>query len=320
MPKAKALNCTDYMTRSFLAGKKTQVRLPAHVTDNGCKPGFVAPFAGFTPRSVAEHLSYAPHKVGGLLYVRETWDTPEYPYPGYKKDRPVVITYRADLSARIRVYPQTLVSLHNIEDWDWHSFKWKSPTLMPQWASRITLEVTNVKLEPVRDISPGDALAEGFDLEYCVAVFGQAAGRRKMKPSRYLEDSQGKDLQLDWCVSCIGKAAREEKATIRSNDQEEECDLPPRCESCDTLLNHALTKYGIEQELFSIPPDSVYGDDALILENIAAYPNLLTEKDRGRLAQIAYLTWWDRRFGKSRFSLADNPWVWVYTMKKVQNG
>ena len=42
--------------------------------------------------------------------------------------------------------------------------KWRSPVLMPRWASRITLKVNRVRVERVQDISYGDIKAEGLDV------------------------------------------------------------------------------------------------------------------------------------------------------------
>lgn len=46
----------------------------------------------------------------------------------------------------------------NKPDRDWN---WSPPIHMPRWVSRITLEVTGVKVELLQDITNSDAIAEG---------------------------------------------------------------------------------------------------------------------------------------------------------------
>jgi len=93
-------------------------------------------------------------KVGHRLWVRETFAHSNFPYGPL--DRDCVIYYRADY----------LDDPHGPDGEKSAEGKYRtwSPSLhMPRWASRITLEITGVRIERLHRIAEQDAKNEGAD-------------------------------------------------------------------------------------------------------------------------------------------------------------
>lgn len=137
--KARPILFSTPMVQAILAGRKTQTRrivkgwhLNALMED------------GFTPEFVADDGNNPPYgKRGDLLYVRESiCRAQEYGGIGYVADT----TW----------YPN-------------YAWPWKKDVLpsihMPRGLSRLTLEIIDVRVERLHDISEEDAKAEGCSAE-----------------------------------------------------------------------------------------------------------------------------------------------------------
>lgn len=101
-------------------------------------------------------LAAAPYRPGDRLYVKEGFRAT------YDADLGTCVEYRLDGTLRKPEFPSEAIG------WKWEQdsisvdcHRWSSPLFMPKWAARIWLEVTEVKVERVQEISENDACAEG---------------------------------------------------------------------------------------------------------------------------------------------------------------
>lgn len=116
-------------------------------------------FASTAEKIATEYLpSHCPYgKPGDRLWVREThayiWPSEQEP-EDIKECR---IEYRADTNGYC-LPGQWPDDMRDDDDCP----KWKPSIHMPRWASRINLEITNIRVERLQDISKEDAVSEGI--------------------------------------------------------------------------------------------------------------------------------------------------------------
>lgn len=164
------------MVRAILDGRKTQTRRimaiqPEHSElglrrvidskngrDNGKYFWSQSDARGLKMRSKVFGCPYG--EVGDRIWVRETYQGPLFDYEhmeSYLEDsskfyKPEFCVYRADGKPAPEFYDAD-DNLH---------CGWRPSIHMPRWASRITLEITDVRVERLRGLSEEDAKSEGI--------------------------------------------------------------------------------------------------------------------------------------------------------------
>lgn len=145
--KERPILFSGEMVRAILDGRKTMTRRvvkPQPEQDTDC-PYHI----GTGIERKARTCPYG--KLGDRLWVRETWRGKEWGY-----DRPREVIYRA--SDDCYGNPRETTTHPDV--------KWTPSIYMPRWASRITLEITNVRIERLQDISEEDADFEGISSSF----------------------------------------------------------------------------------------------------------------------------------------------------------
>lgn len=211
--KERPMLMSGPMVRAILAGTKTQTRRIAPIRDlNIIKhPGDMVTWSVSFLKAVKGVLSshsggkfndlqassiiasqFNPYgQPGDRLWVRETFAIehsvePDQPLP-HSDGRPIKrrpdddhegahplwmqAHYRATDPAPELVYEDGPAGGREDEI----GVRWTPSIHMPRWASRITLEITGVRVERLQDISADDAKAEGCALE-CISPTGDDSG------------------------------------------------------------------------------------------------------------------------------------------------
>lgn len=175
----------EEMIRTILEGRKTQTR---RVIKPQPAPGEIGSFGQGMPfiRGDKKNILCPYGQPGDQLWVREKWrigawredsgcfaiDYCDGPLREWRNDP----TDR-DGEGFNKLWIQCSDELHakGIKpDDDGHyrwevgqsPLRWRPSRYMPRWASRITLEITSVRVERLQDISEADAIAEGVEGHY----------------------------------------------------------------------------------------------------------------------------------------------------------
>ncbi|MHA6161021.1 hypothetical protein ACX3X6_08965 [Pseudomonas sichuanensis] len=161
------------MVRALLDGRKTVTRRPIKPSMRGFDVSFELhqqddgswrPMHTFDESCMddqgTEHPIICPYgQIGDRLWVRETWHCDHFEVQRGPYLKP------ADLDIAEAREDGTLVyAADGLTPYEAEQPVWKPSIHMPRWASRILLEITNVRVERLQDISKQQALAEGVRL------------------------------------------------------------------------------------------------------------------------------------------------------------
>lgn len=162
------------MIRALLDGRKTQTRRVIsqkmlddyYEYDEWCRnvSAGVPTSRQFERGFFADHIRYAP---GDRLWVREAHTRGD--------KHKFMVAYRADGECGAWGWDGngkpifnrhgTVLEASSEGNWGYARYggKWRSPIHMPRWASRLTLTVTDVRVQRLQDIKYADLIAEGIE-------------------------------------------------------------------------------------------------------------------------------------------------------------
>lgn len=179
--KERPIPCTTAEVNAMLAGRQTQFRRvmrgqPYTLRSEGW--GFPTRAGGFVSQQMI--LDDCPYGVpGDRLWVREKWASPEadvsrmgrvaYDADGWAcawlgdgggGKLPISHGRILEASGYREFFPESGSDTYGLKK---YGGRWRSPLHMPRWASRLTLEITDIRVQRLQEISEEDAEAEGVE-------------------------------------------------------------------------------------------------------------------------------------------------------------
>lgn len=151
MPKHHGMLFADRLMPPLLSGAKTQTRLPINPQpEHGAELCHWSP-TGWAMKAADGACRCKPirgYHVGDLIWARECWAEIGDEAEGVPRE----FVYRADGG--------------DYSDWesvDGDKFRWYPSIHMPRRACRCWLEITDVRVQRIQEISEEDAIAEGSE-------------------------------------------------------------------------------------------------------------------------------------------------------------
>ncbi|ENM5892335.1 hypothetical protein NTH50_000425 [Vibrio mimicus] len=162
------------MVKALMAGDKVVTRRPAKNLSFSERAGFIvgewAYGIGWNLREtmnncIRSKAANCPAKIGDLIYVRETFTPdPDVDHDSWN-DHELSYAEWVGCEMSSRFLPDALkVNEHCLYKADCKiDMKWTPSIHMPRWASRLTLKVTDVRIEKLQDITEDQCWKEGIE-------------------------------------------------------------------------------------------------------------------------------------------------------------